>query len=212
MVVEKWVKRIFVSLGFGFLVILSLNVWILVSTSDQIFKEEILLSPQRVGLVLGTSRFTAQGEKNEFFEERMNAAAKLFELGIIDHILVSGDNRSIYYNEPRDMLNALLERGIAQSEVTLDYAGLRTLDSVVRCAQIFGQSSFIIITQEFHLHRALFIANYHGLNAYGFSPKSSKVSVPTKVRIREFIARVLAVLDLYVWNKKPEIMGKLKPI
>ena len=202
----------FISLGFGFLSILSLNIWILVSTSDQIFKDDTLPPAQRVGLVLGTSRFTTKGVKNEFFEERMDAAAELFERGIIKHILVSGDNRSIYYNEPRDMLNALKERGIPESAVTLDYAGLRTLDSVVRCAQIFGQNNFIIITQEFHLYRALFIANYYGLKVYGFSPKSARVSVPTKVRMREMIARVLAVLDLYIWNKKPEIMGKLSPI
>ena len=202
----------FISLGFGFLIMISLNIWILVSTSDQIFKEDNLPPTQKVGLVLGTSRFTTAGVKNEFFEERMNAATKLFERGIIDHILVSGDNRSIYYNEPRDMLNALKKRGIPQSAITLDYAGLRTLDSIVRCEQIFGQTSFIIITQEFHLYRALFIANYYGLKSYGFILKSSRVSVPTKVRIREHIARVLAVLDLHLWNKKPEIMDELSPI
>ncbi len=202
----------FISLGFGFLTLISLNIWILVSTSDQIFKEDNLPPAQKVGLVLGTSRFTTTGVKNEFFEERMNAAAKLYERGIIVHILVSGDNRSIYYNEPRDMLNALRERGIPQSAITLDYAGLRTLDSIVRCERIFGQTSFIIISQEFHLYRALFIANYYGLKSYGFILKSSKLSVPTKVRIRELIARVLAVLDLYLWNKKPEIMDELSPI
>ena len=202
----------FISLGVGFLIMISLNIWILVSTSNQIFKEDNLPPTQKVGLVLGTSRFTTAGVKNEFFEERMNAAAKLFERGIIDHILVSGDNRSIYYNEPRDMLNALRERGIPQSAITLDYAGLRTLDSIVRCEQIFGQTSFIIITQEFHLHRALFIANYYGLKSYGFILKSSRVSVPTKLRIRELIARVLAVLDLYLWNKKPEILDEMRPI
>ena len=202
----------FICLGLGFLTLIALNIWILVTTSDQIFQEDNLPPAQKVGLVLGTSRFTATGVKNELFEERMNAAAQLFERGIIVHILVSGDNRSIYYNEPRDMLNALRERGIPQSAITLDYAGLRTLDSIVRCEQIFGQSSFIIITQEFHLYRALFIANYYGLKSYGFILKSSKASVPTKVRIRELIARVIAVLDLYLWNKKPKIMDELSPI
>ena len=202
----------FISLGLGFLTLIALNIWILVTTSDQIFQEDNLPPAQKVGLVLGTSRFTATGVKNELFEERMNAAAQLFERGIIVHILVSGDNRSIYYNEPRDMLNALRERGIPQSAITLDYAGLRTLDSIVRCEQIFGQTSFIIITQEFHLYRALFIANYYGLKSYGFILKSSKASVPPKVRIRELIARVLAVLDLYLWNKKPKIMDELSPI
>ncbi len=202
----------FISLGLGFLTLIALNIWILVTTSDQIFQEDNLPPAQKVGLVLGTSRFTAKGVKNELFEERMNAAAQLFESGIIVHILVSGDNRSIYYNEPRDMLNALRERGIPQSAITLDYAGLRTLDSIVRCEQIFGQTSFIIITQEFHLYRALFIANYYGLKSYGFILKSSKASVPTKVRIRELIARVIAVLDLYLWNKKPKIMDELSPI
>tara|TARA_A100000164_G_C21866833_1_gene753014 strand:+ start:284 stop:895 length:612 start_codon:yes stop_codon:yes gene_type:complete len=202
----------FISLGIGFLTMISMNIWILVSTSDQIFKEDNFPPAQKVGLVLGTSRFIATGVKNEFFEERMNAAAQLFERGIIVHILVSGDNRSIYYNEPRDMLNALKERGVPQSAITLDYAGLRTLDSIVRCEQIFGQTSFIIITQEFHLYRALFIANYYGLNSYGFILKSSQLSVPTKVRIRELTARVLAVFDLYLWNKKPEIMDDFRPI
>lgn len=128
----------FISLGLGFLTLIALNIWILVTTSDQIFQEDNLPPAQKVGLVLGTSRFTATGVKNQLFEERMNAAAQLFERGIIVHILVSGDNRSIYYNEPRDMLNALRERGIPQSAITLDYAGLRTLDSIVRCEQIFG--------------------------------------------------------------------------
>ena len=202
----------FISLGFGLLTLIALNIWILVTTSDQIFQEDNVPPAQKVGLVLGTSRFTATGVKNELFEERMNAAAQLFERGIIVHILVSGDNSSIYYNEPRDMFNALRERGIPQSAITLDYAGLRTLDSIVRCEQIFGQTSFIIITQEFHLYRALFIANYYGLKSYGFILKSSKASVPTKVCIRELIARVLAVLDLYLWNKKPKIMDELSPI
>ena len=99
------------------------------------------------------------GSPNPFFEKRIETAAELYRIGKIDHFILSGDNRSMYYNEPMAMLKALLKKGVPASAITLDYAGLRTLDSIVRCKQIFGQNKIIIITQPFHSYRALFISS-----------------------------------------------------
>jgi SanA protein len=204
----------FISLVIGSLLLLMLviNFWIVISTSDQIYDDVSLISHQKVGLVLGTSRYASKGVKNEFFEERIDAASRLFKIGKISHILVSGDNRSVYYNEPRDMLNALKERGIPEEVITLDYAGLRTLDSVVRCHQVFGQSQFIIVSQQFHLYRALFIANHYGLKATGYLSSESGSKFTFKISLREFIARPLALFDLYIWNRQPKFSQDYAPI
>gem|GEM_PF-4345032 len=95
----------------------------------------------------------------------MQTAAELYKQGKIVHFIVSGDNRTRYYNEPLEMQKALVKLGVPIAAITLDYAGLRTLDSIVRCKEIFGQDNITIITQPFHSYRALFISDYYDVNA-----------------------------------------------
>ncbi len=211
----KIVRRV---LKFGSLVgvvviffLLSLNFWVISSTEDQVFYELNEMPKRRVALILGTSKRTTQGEANKYFVERIDAAAQLFHEGKIDHIIVSGDNRTVYYNEPRDMYNALVEHGVPKGVITLDFAGLRTLDSIVRSISVFGQKDITIVTQDFHCYRALFIANYYGLNAVAFSA-DDKAQLPLNLALREVVARLLAVFDLYIWNKEPTHLGEMKPI
>lgn len=103
---------------------------------------------------------------NVFFSTRIEAAKTLYERGKIKHILVSGDNSTAAYNEPESMRKALLKAGIPKEDITLDYAGFRTLDSVVRANVIFGQENgFTIISQPFHVERALFLARANGIDA-----------------------------------------------
>lgn len=160
-----------------------------------------------VALILGTSRYTARGYTNLFFKYRIDAAVKLYNSGKIKHIIVSGDNSVKSYNEPKEMLKALMKRGIPESAITLDYAGFRTLDSVVRCKKVFGQNKFIIISQRFHVERALFIANKYDIEAIGFSAQDPPEKYSTKTRIREYFAKTLAVIDLYIIHKKPKFLG-----
>ena len=140
----------------------------------------------RIALVLGTSHRTTKGDPNPFFEKRIETAADLYHKGKIDHLILSGDNRTIYYNEPMAMLKALLKKGVPASAITLDYAGLRTLDSIVRCKMIFGQNKFIIITQPFHSYRALFISKYHDINAIAMW-RQNLILYSAKVRIRDIL-------------------------
>jgi SanA protein len=154
----RWVKRIFWSLIIFFVAILGVcNVWIVTSTEDKVYSDLNKLPDHRVALVLGTSHRSVGGGPNPFFQNRIKTAADLYRKGKIDHFILSGDNRTKFYNEPIEMQKALIKEGVPASAITLDFAGLRTLDSVVRSKAIFGQSRITIITQSFHSYRALFI-------------------------------------------------------
>jgi SanA protein len=198
----RWMKRIVLTLLFLFVSLFVLsNLWIVRSTRSKVFSDLNKVPHHRIALVLGTSHKTSKGDPNPFFEKRIETAAELYNKGKIDHLILSGDNRTIYYNEPMAMLKALLKRGVPASAITLDYAGLRTLDSIVRCKKVFGQNKFIIITQPFHSYRALFISNYHDINAIAMVAEEPDFDYSAKVRIREYLARTKAVLDLYVLQK-----------
>lgn len=178
------------------------------STKDQLYTSVKTIPKTKVGIVLGTSRFLSTGTKNLYFSYRIEAAKQLFNSGKVNYLILSGDNRVNNYNEPKDMQEALIEEGIPDSCLVLDYAGLRTFDSMVRCKQIFGQDSVIVISQEFHNARAVFIANKIGLTAFGFNAKKVTTQQTTKMKFREFFSRTKCILDLYVLNTKPRHLGK----
>jgi len=149
---------------------------------------------------------------NLHFRNRINAAARLYKAGKIKHIVVSGDNRSKFYNEPVQMKNDLLKLGVPSSAITADFAGLRTLDSVVRMRKVFNQHRFTIISQEYHNYRALFIAKHHNLDAIAYSADKVRLKHSIKTEIREYFARVKAIIDLYILNRGPKFLGKKIPI
>jgi SanA protein len=209
----KWLKRVVVYtlvLGFSFLIIS--NIWVVRSTRDQVLSAYDKLPDHRVALVLGTSNKTTAGQPNQFFEKRMDTAAQLYKIGKIDHFILSGDNRSKFYNEPAAMRRALISRGVPTSAITLDFAGLRTLDSVVRSKEVFGQDKVIIITQPFHSYRALFISQYYKIDAVAVVASEPDIEISFKVKIREYFARSKAVLDLYVLKTTPKFLGKKEDI
>jgi SanA protein len=209
----RWVKRIFL---YGilsiFLFFVGSNIWVVVKTSQSVFTEYESLPNYPVALVLGTSNKTTAGTPNQFFERRMDTAAALFKVGKIQHFIVSGDNRTKFYNEPFEMQKALISRGVPTSAITLDYAGLRTLDSVVRCKEIFGQNKIIIITQPFHSYRALFISQFYDIEAAAMGASDPGLDISFKVKLREYFARSKAVLDLYLFRTEPRHLGPKEPI
>lgn len=187
--------------------VLGMNFWIIQSTSDQIYYNTTEVPSRKVALLLGTSKRVVGGGDNKYFKERVEAAADLYHRGVIKHIIVSGDNNTVYYNEPKDMYNALVELGVNKGDITLDFAGFRTLDSVVRSKLIFGQDELIIITQDFHCYRALFIAQHYDISAVAFSA-DNKDPLPVSLALREVLARTNTVLDLFIFNRTPKFLGK----
>jgi len=192
--------------------ILVANIWVIKSTSSGIFSNYNEIPSNPVGLVLGTSSRRSDGSPNPFFHNRMQAAAQLYSLGKIGHIIVSGDNRSRFYNEPLEMKRALIKLGVPDSAITLDYAGLRTLDSVVRSKEIFGQDHITIITQPFHSYRALFISRYYHIDAVALVADEPADEPAVTVYFREYFARAKAILDLYVLKVGPRHLGAKEPI
>ncbi len=184
------------------------NVWVVRGTAHRVIEALDQLPDSKVALVLGTSRRTQKGYSNPYFAYRIDAAATLYKTGKVKHLLLSGDNRTRYYNEPEDMKRALVAKGVPETAITLDYAGFRTLDSVVRCKKIFGQNNVIIITQKFHSYRALFISNFYDINAHVYVARNLPLSYSKKVVAREILARPKAVIDLFVLKKDPKFLGE----
>ena len=165
--------------------------------------------PERqLGLVLGTSKHRPDGGPNPFFENRIDAAVKLYRAGKVRHLLVSGDNHLNGYNEPVDMRDALVAQGVPAGVITLDYAGLRTLDSIVRAEKIFRLKQFTIISQRDHDNRALLIAKYYGMDTIAYAADDVDFHYAPMAHIHEWLAEVKVVLDLYVLHTKPMYLGK----
>ncbi|HAS36779.1 MAG TPA: hypothetical protein DCS15_09855 [Flavobacteriales bacterium] len=162
----------------------------------------------KVGVVLGTSKWVERGRMNHYFKYRIDAAVKLYSSGKVKYILVSGDNGTKAYNEPRDFKNMLLEKGIPEEKIILDYAGFRTFDSMVRAKEVFGQDSFIVVSQAFQNERAVFIARKKGVEAFGYNARNVSQAGGWLTRQREKFARIKLFLDLYLLDTKPKFLGE----
>jgi SanA protein len=161
----------------------------------------------QVGLLLGTSKYVKNGAKNLYFFYRIDAAMALYHAGKLRHLVISGDNSRKDYNEPEDMRQELINRGFPSDKIHLDYAGFRTFDSVFRMEYIFGQKKFLIISQEFHNIRAVYIAKRLGLEATGFNAKDVQRYYGFKTHVRERLARFNLFID-FVLNKSPKFLGE----
>lgn len=187
-------------------IIAFMNIYIVQFSKDKLYNDISSIPKNKVGLVLGTSQYLRGGGTNPFFSNRVEAAVDLFNAGKIEFILVSGDNRHISYNEPRDLKKALVKRGIPEDRIVLDFAGFRTLDSVIRSKKVFGQNSITIISQKFHNERAIYLAYHNNLPAVAFNAKDPD-SHSGRVYWRELLARPKAFLDILI-KTPPKFLGE----
>ena len=175
---------------------------------NRTYSNVLLVPERRVGLVLGCPKQTAGGWANPFLENRIAAAAELYQHGKVEYLVVSGDNHVRGYDEPTDMKNALLDKGVPADRIFPDYAGRRTLDSVDRAKEVFGQDRITTISQRFHNERAIFLASHRGIDAIGFDAPEVALRYSLKTRCREQFAKVKAVLDIYLFASKPISSGR----
>ncbi len=200
----KWIGITFLSF---LLFLLIIELYIINSTNTMLFSDVEKIPFKKVGVILGTSKKVKNGYENLFFKYRIEAAVALYKAKKIEYIIVSGDNRMVDYNEPMDMKKALLKYNIPEEVIYLDYAGFRTLDSVIRASKVFGQDTFVIISQQFHNERAVFIAQQRGINAIGFNARGVSWYYGSKTYLRERLARVQTILDIFIWNSQPKFFG-----
>lgn len=177
------------------------------SARHRIYTDVASAPRNRVALLLGTSPHTRGGRTNVYFSSRIAIAACLYHQGKVDYIIASGDNRTRYYNEPWAMRNALLANGVPEERIVLDYAGFRTLDSVVRAREVFGCDTLTIISQADHCARALYIARANGIEAVAVAaPIRPRLHIRARMAVREWLARDKMMLDL-IFGKRPHFLG-----
>ena len=193
--------------GLSVLFVLYANYTIDYEAEDNVTSDIGNLPNEKVGLLLGTSRILANGKPNPYFVNRIKAAAELYHAGRIQNIIASGDNSRKNYNEPEDMKNALIKLGVPADKIYEDFAGFRTLDSVIRAKEIFGQESFIVISQRFHNERAIYLAHQNGITAYGYNAKDLDKDAGFKTNVREKSARVKVFWDFF-FGVEPKFGGE----
>ncbi|QIA63603.1 SanA protein [Vibrio astriarenae] len=204
-------KGLFLIVLLAFVSVIAIDTWITKQNQDVIYTDLSQVPDYDVGLVLGTSKYLGR-TLNLFYQYRIDATQALFEQGKIKHVLLSGDNAHRSYNEPWTMKRDFLKLGLTEEQIHLDYAGFRTLDSVVRAKEIFDTNRFIVITQRFHCERAMFIARNIDIDAACFAAQTPGETLSVKLRVRELLARVKAVLDLFIFNTQPKFLGPKEPI
>lgn len=161
----------------------------------------------RVALLLGTNPLNRLGRPNTYFTNRIKTAAGLYRARKVDFIIASGDNHTKKYDEPTAMRDSLMAHGVPEDRIILDFAGFRTLDSVVRAAEVFGCDSLTIISQADHSARALYLAEANGIDAVAVSaPLRAGRWVRIRLALREWLARDKMMLDIW-FGKRPHFLG-----
>jgi vancomycin permeability regulator SanA len=195
----------------SFLLTGALRIGLLLSARSRTFlPEEVQLAP--AALVLGAG-LNWDGSPGVVLQDRVRTAADLYFRGKVEKLLMSGDNTSENYNEPGAMRDFAISLGVPEEDIVLDYAGRRTYDSCYRANAIFGLNQVIVITQAFHLPRALFLCNAFQINADGVPADDAnyRLRFYTFWWMREILASIKAYWDVYI--QQPElILGQPEPI
>ena len=181
------------------------------STEEFVTDKLEILPKTKVAVVLGTAPNLVGGYQNYYFTYRIEAATKLYKSGKVTHFILSGDHGRKNYNEPEAMKQALVQNGIPANVIYLDHAGFRTLDSMIRAKEIFGQNEFIVVSQEFHNERAVYIARQNGIKAFGYNAKDVNKHAGLKTNIREYFARTKVFIDSF-FNVQPKFLGDRKSV
>jgi SanA protein len=186
-------------------VVVIVNREVVNATRSQLYNDVASIPKNKVGVLLGTAKYQDRGKNivNTYYQYRIDAAVQLYMAGKIDYIIVSGDNTQ-YYNEPQQMMQDLVARGVPAKHIYLDNAGFRTLDSILRCRDVFGQNRFTIISQQFHNQRALYIANHKRVQTVAYNAMDGDSF--WDVMVREKLARVKMMIDLLL-NKQAKLYG-----
>ncbi len=208
---KKWLGYSLFAVLLAIVFIFAIDRWVSFKTRSMIITSPDEFTHYDVAVVLGTSKYLGR-TLNGYYTNRIDAAIKLFNQGTVSHLLLSGDNAHRSYNEPWTMKRDLLKAGVPEENIALDYAGFSTLDSIIRAREIFDSNHFLIITQDFHCERALFIARFHNIDASCLAVPGPEGYLTSYVRMREVLARIKAVIDLYILDSQPKFLGPKEPI
>lgn len=201
----KLIFRFYYLTIFTLFIVVSFNLAIIENSKNYLFDDLEKLPEKDFALVLGCSQFSQNGNLNPYFVYRMEAAADLYHSGKVEQILVSGDNHIVGYDEPTDMANYLVSLGVPRNKIILDYAGFRTIDSIIRAKKVFNCQELIIVSQKFHNQRAVYAAREHGIDAVGYNAQDVQ-SKNNFTHYREIVSKFVMILDIHVLHTKPKFL------
>ena len=184
--------------------ILGIEAIFLRHTSEDIYSDISKIPPRETVIVLGAS-VHSDGKLSPILKDRVDTAIKLYRSNKVKNFHVTGDHRTEDYNEIAAMVSYLRERGIPQNRITSDHAGLDTYDSMYRAGKLFNIENATVVTQEFHLPRALFISDQLGSNYFGFTADQRTYQTEYRLKQREKLANVKALWEVLI-NKEPSTM------
>ena len=207
--IMKFIVLVFILAVLSLVFLAGIYFYVELSTKSDRYTEVKNIPYNRVALVLGTNPKSKYGGTNYYFKYRIDACEELYKAGKVSKILVSGDNHVKEYYEPQYVKEALMARGIPEEDIVLDYAGFRTLDSVVRSKEVFCQEKITIVSQGFHNARALCLARWNDIDAVAYDARDVKMTETYFIFgvVRESLARVKMLIDI-VFNKQPKFLGE----
>jgi SanA protein len=188
----------------------ALRTWVGRRYSSEIHTEVAETPPSPLAIVFGAG-YWPSGRPSDALADRMDTAIALYEAGKVNKLLLTGDNRFMDYNEPAVMAEYALARSVPREDLVLDYAGRRTYDSCYRAGAIFGVEQAVLVTQAFHLPRALYTCNRLGLEVEGVEADRRRYIQAPWFRFRETLALVRAWLDLNLLKPLP-VLGDPIPV
>lgn len=199
---------------FFLMIVAGLRLYAVLATQSRIYTVETV-PENRVAIIFG-ALVHPSGRPSHMLADRVATGAELYHTGKVDFLLLSGDNGTVEYNEPEAMRDLALDLGVPDEALVLDYAGFRTYDTCYRARDVFQVESAILVTQQFHLPRALLTCDGLGLHVVGVAadeqrPQGYKLSSMVRSQIREIPATSLAAFDL-IRGRKPKFLGDPIPI
>jgi vancomycin permeability regulator SanA len=192
---------------------LALNFYVKTATSNRRYINPNQIPPQRVAIVLGAGIYN--GQPSPMLADRISSAGKLYKLGRVQKLLMSGDNSSEDYDEVTAMQRYAIKLGIPKKDITLDYAGFKTYESCYRAKEIFGVKQAVVVTQNFHLPRAVYLCNHLGIDTEGLgTPDWGSYSQETVIRytVREYLSTIKALWQVHITRPHPTYLGPFEGI
>ncbi len=198
---NKFVRRVIIGVLVILIFLFAISpLLILEHGKNNIYPESSDIPHCEVAIVFGAG-IKDDGTPSDALKDRLITAAELYNAGTVDKILVSGDNRFENYNEPEAMYDYLVDtEGVASNDIAIDYAGRRTYDTCVRANELWGVEEAILISQGYHLPRAIFTCEALGIDSVGYSATRQGYVFSDYYKVREVLAIYKAVIDVYIWE------------
>ena len=206
----KWLLATGIAFAIAVAAVVVPNVWIVRAARPHV-KPLGELPHCQVAIVLGAG-VGPGGTPSATLEDRLAAGVELYRAGVVTKLLLSGDHGQRHYDEPNPMRRYVLAAGVPRQDVFLDHAGFRTYDTMYRARDVFQVKTAIVVTQRFHLPRAVYTARTLGLEAWGYAADRRAYQAALRNRAREALARCQALIDLHIRKARPRYLGEPIPI